>query len=195
MENKNSCVCWRGITNGFKCGRDYYKVIKTPLYVSLLLLFLIYPVSAINDAGLSLIKKYEGCRLIAYKCPAGVLTIGYGHTGKDVYAGKKITQKQADELFKNDLLRYENTVRKATKGLVLNENKIAALTSLCYNIGQGAFVNSSLQKRLHVPNTYRWYLEALWYRWVWAKGQKLPGLVKRRYAEIELYFTPIIPKK
>ena len=64
-----------------------------------------------GDLGLALLKSFEGCELSAYVCPAGVLTIGYGHTGTDVYRGQTITMAEAERLLKQDLQRFEKAVR------------------------------------------------------------------------------------
>lgn len=82
------------------------------------------------------IKAWEGCRLTAYRCPAGVLTIGYGHTGKDVTPGKKITQAEADALFDTDITKFAATVAPTFAGVRLNGNQFDALVSLSYNIGR-----------------------------------------------------------
>ena len=85
----------------------------------------------INEEGLRLIKNYEGCRLQAYKCPVGVTTIGFGHTGmlngKPLTMGTTITQAQAEALLKQDLVKYENYVKSLKRNF--NENQQAALTS------------------------------------------------------------------
>ena len=87
----------------------------------------------ISENGLNLIKSFEGCRLTAYKCPAGVWTIGWGHTG-GVKAGQKITQAEADQMLVNDMAAYEKKVNKyAAYGW--NQNEYDAMTSFCYNVG------------------------------------------------------------
>lgn len=75
----------------------------------------------ISENGIELIKQFEGCRLTAYKCPAGVLTIGYGHTGKDVHYSDVITQEEAEKLLKKDLMFFV---------LFVNLNTIEQLRSL-----------------------------------------------------------------
>ena len=144
----------------------------------------------INDEGLELIKLFEGLRLKAYKCPAGVLTIGYGHTGKDVKPGMVITEEQAEELLRQDLERFEEGVENLVE-VELNENQFSALVSLAYNIGLGNFKRSTLLKLINKGNQNE--LEAVhsqFKRWVWAGSQILPGLQRRREAEFDLYSTP-----
>lgn len=131
-----------------------------------------------------LIKKYEGCRLTAYKCPAGIWTIGWGSTvyedGKPVRQGDKITQKRADEL----LDWYVKNKIKVPAGL--NKSQIEALQSLIYNIGQGAFDKSSLKKAIVAKD---W--KAVYKNWDWVTGGGvfLKGLAKRRAEELILFFS------
>ena len=81
----------------------------------------------IGNSGLQLIKSFEGCRLTAYKCPAGVWTIGYGHTA-GVKQGMTITQEQADNYLKSDLVIYENHVNNLNRSF--NQNEFDALVSI-----------------------------------------------------------------
>lgn len=131
-----------------------------------------------------LIKKYEGCRLTAYKCPAGIWTIGYGTTvypnGQPVKRGDKCTQAEADSL----LEWYVKTKIQLPSGI--NKNQTAALQSLIYNIGQGAFDRSSLKKAIVAKD---W--KAVWKNWDWVTGggKFLNGLAKRRAEELMLFFS------
>lgn len=138
----------------------------------------------VSEKGISLIKNFEGCRLEAYKCPAGVPTIGYGHTGSEVHVGMKITQSEADRLLKNDLIIHCNNVSKLVK-VPLNQNQFDALVSLEYNIGYGAFLKSTLLMLLNQKK----YNEAAeqFLRWKYAGGKVLAGLERRRKAEKELF--------
>ena len=88
----------------------------------------------ISDNGIELIKKFEGCQLTAYRCPAGVLTIGYGHT-KNVKEGQKITKKKAEQLLREDLERFETHVNSYRKKYKFNQNEFDALVSFAFNIG------------------------------------------------------------
>lgn len=131
-----------------------------------------------------LIKKYEGCRLTAYKCPAGIWTIGYGTTvypnGQPVKRGDKCTQAEADSL----LEWYVKTKIQLPTGI--NKNQATALQSLIYNIGQGAFDRSSLKKAIVAKD---W--KAVWKNWDWVTGggEFLNGLAKRRAEELMLFFS------
>ncbi len=137
-----------------------------------------------NQAGKDLIKRWEGCQLTAYRCPANVLTIGYGHTG-DVKEGQKITQHQADTLFDYDIEKYEDGVTRL--GVILNANEFSALVSFAYNLGISALSNSGLLRKIRggdKPGAAKEFG-----RWVMAGGKKLPGLVARREAERVLFLT------
>lgn len=139
-----------------------------------------------SENGLELIKRHEGCRLTAYKCPAGVWTIGYGHTGADVVSGMTITQQQADELLRKDVQWAEDAVNR--ENLRLNQNQFDALVSFVYNVGAGNFRSSTLLKMLRVnPDSLN--IRTEFGKWCKAKGSTLPGLALRRKQEAELYFS------
>ena len=137
----------------------------------------------INKAGLDLIRNFEGLRLKAYLCPAGVPTIGYGSTGKDIHLGMTWTTEQADERLVRDLASFEMEVSRAVP--VSTDNQFSALISLCYNIGIGAFEGSTLRK-LHNQADYAGAADQF-LRWNRGGGRVLPGLTKRREAERALY--------
>lgn len=142
----------------------------------------------ISDKGLAIIKKFEGCRLTAYKCPAGVLTIGYGHTGSDVVSGMKITQAQAVELLKKDLAKFEKKVEKYNGVYDWNQNQFDAMVSFAYNIGsidqltaKGTRSIAEISKAILLYNK--------------AAGKVLRGLTNRREAEKKLFDEPVSGKK
>lgn len=138
-----------------------------------------------------MIKGWEGCRLTAYRCPAGVLTIGYGHTGSDVTAGKKITQSEADRLFDQDVKRFADKVAPLFAGVVLNNNQFDALVSLSYNIGSLSVKAPTLLRKVKAnPNDPTIREEFLKHVNARVNGvlKPLPGLVKRRTAEANHYF-------
>lgn len=138
--------------------------------------------------GKELIKQFEGCKLKAYLCPAGIPTIGYGHTEgltkADVTNGRTITQQQADTLLDIDYAKYEKQVEDSVK-TELNENQLGALTSFAYNLGINALRNSTLMKHINGGDFKQAAGE--FERWVRAGGKILPGLVKRRAAERALF--------
>lgn len=138
-----------------------------------------------------MIKGWEGCRLTAYRCPAGVLTIGYGHTGPDVTAGKKITQSEADRLFDQDVKRFADKVAALFTGVDLNNHQFDALVSLSYNIGSLSVKAPTLLRKVKAnPNDYTIREEFLKHVNARVNGvlKPLPGLVKRRSAEANHYF-------
>lgn len=137
----------------------------------------------ISNAGIDLIKRFEGLRLKAYLCPAGVWTIGYGTT-KGVKAGQRITEAQAEELLRADVEKFELAVIRTVKA-PLTQNQLDALVSLAYNIGNKAFGNSTLLRLLNAGD----YAGAAkqFDRWTRGGGKVLPGLVKRRAAERALF--------
>lgn len=137
----------------------------------------------INKSGLDLIKNFEGLRLKAYRCPSNILTIGYGHTG-GVREGQVITKEKAEELLKADLSIFEQGVRKNVK-VPLNENQFSALVSFVFNIGLAAFIRSTLLRILN-SGDYKG-AAGQFDRWVRGGGKVLPGLVRRRAAEKELF--------
>lgn len=138
----------------------------------------------INAEGIAIIKQFEGCELKAYKCPAGVWTIGYGHTGKDVTPGLVISATHAERLLLRDVESFEAGVSELVK-VELTDNQFSALVSLAFNIGLGRFKNSTLLRKLNQGK----YADAAqqFNKWVYAAGVKLGGLVKRRAAERELF--------
>lgn len=136
-----------------------------------------------SQKGIDLIKNFEGCRLKAYKCPAGIWTIGYGHTA-GVKQGQVITPAQAEEFLKQDLKRFETSVRSLVT-VPITQNQFDALVSFTYNLGATALKTSTLLKKLNAGD-YNSAAEEF-DRWVYANGNKLLGLVKRRAAEKELF--------
>lgn len=149
--------------------------------------------------ALELIKRYEGCRLKAYKCSAGVWTIGYGNTtylnGEKVKEGDTITQEEADKLFKDTVDEFEYQVKMIlgdTLKAILPESSISALTSFAYNVGIGAFCRSTLLKIIRQNKNNLKDIEIQFMKWVNANGRKLEGLVKRRNAEYNLYEKGIL---
>ena len=133
--------------------------------------------------GINLIKNFEGCRLEAYKCPAGVWTIGYGHTA-GVKQGQKITKFQADALLIIDLEKFEKAVTKLVKKPI-TQNEFDALVSFAFNVGIGNFEKSTL---LRLVNMGQFELASKQFeRWIYAGGKPLTGLKKRRLAEKTLF--------
>lgn len=139
-----------------------------------------------TDKGIGLLKKWEGCRLQAYKDAGGILTIGYGHT-KGVTPNQVITQAQAEQLLKEDLPYYEGWVDKLVE-VPLTPYQKDALTLFCYNVGALNLKKSSLLRAINNHNSED-QIKACWRKWCYCKGKVLQGLKNRREAEITLYFT------
>jgi len=131
-----------------------------------------------------LIRRFEGCRLNAYRCPAGVWTIGYGHTGKDVFEGVTITQQEAERILDKDLTRFETNIPYHVD-VPLNDNQFAALVSFAFNVGLGAFSKSTLLLKLN-DGDYSGAADQFM-RWNKIAGRPSPGLTERRLAEKELF--------
>lgn len=138
-----------------------------------------------SSKGVSLIKQFEGCRLKAYKCPAGVWTIGYGHTA-GVKAGDIITQETAESYLRNDLVTYEKAVMNYDGIYHFNQNQFDALVSFTYNCGDGNLKNltqSGKRTIAQISDKLLLYNKA--------GGVTLLGLQRRRTAEKVLFDTPI----
>lgn len=134
----------------------------------------------INNEGLSIIKESEGLSLKAYKCPAGVWTIGYGHTGKDVKKGMVITEEKATELLKSDIARFEKHVSAYNKIYNFTRNEFSALVSFAYNIGSIAgLTKAGTRTKAMIANKMLEYC--------YANGKKLNGLYTRRQKERNLF--------
>ncbi len=136
-----------------------------------------------SGKGRNIIKKFEGLRLTAYHCSAGALTIGWGHTGADVYEGKTITQAEAERLFDGDLVRFERIIQGLN--VDLTQNQFDALVSFAFNTGATTSTLYSLVKK----NPSNPAIAAEFRRWRLAGGKIVQGLVNRREDEIKLYFS------
>ena len=137
----------------------------------------------ISQEGLSLIKKFEGCELEAYKCAAGVLTIGYGST-KGVKEGDTITQEEADKLLLHEMEEYEGYINDAVT-VDLKQNQFDALVSWVFNLGPANLKASTMLKVLN--NKEYDDVPAQIKRWNKAGGKVLQGLIRRREAEALLF--------
>ena len=148
-------------------------------------------VTTIGEEGVALIKSFEGFRSHPYKCPAGIPTIGYGATfypnGKKVTMDDPaITEQQATDMLKNMLEGFEKHVDSYCIDTV-NQNQFDALVSFCYNVGPANLKSSTLLKKVNAnPNDPA--IRAEFVKWTKGGGKTLPGLVRRREAEANLYF-------
>ena len=137
-----------------------------------------------SNKGIDLIKKHEGLRLTAYLDAVGVPTIGYGST-RGVKMGTTITEQQAHDLLMKDVAIAENDVK--VHNLALNQNQFDALVSFTFNLGGGNLSKSTLLRKVRA-NPCDPTIKAEFMRWVYGGGKVLPGLVRRRKEEAELYF-------
>tara|TARA_Y100000114_G_C11731736_1_gene313995 strand:+ start:340 stop:798 length:459 start_codon:yes stop_codon:yes gene_type:complete len=138
---------------------------------------------AISAEGKSLIKKFEGCMLDAYKCPAGKWTIGYGHV-KNVKEGDTWSQDHAEYMLDCELEEYEGYINDMVD-IQLNQNQFDALVCWIYNLGPTNFRTSTLRKKLQYETIDECPREIR--RWNKANGKVLDGLVRRREAEALLF--------
>lgn len=143
-----------------------------------------------NTKAIEIIKKWEGCKLDAYKCSAGVTTIGYGHT-KTAKPNMSISQDVAESLLQDDLEFFERSVKALTKDVELNNNQLAALISFAFNLGVMKLKNSTLLKIIKAnPNNIP-EIEKQFLRWVYVGKTKLKGLENRRKDEVKLYKSEV----
>lgn len=136
-----------------------------------------------SAAGIALIVRFEGERLAAYLCPAGVWTIGVGHTGPDVRPGLRIAQARSRALLAQDLARFEQAVARLAP--VATQAQFDALVAFAFNVGIAALAGSTLLRK-HEAGDYAG-AAAEFARWNRAGGKTLPGLTARRAAEARLY--------
>lgn len=130
-------------------------------------------------------KRFEGCRLMPYICPAGVWTCGWGSTGADVFPGKPWSQEYADQRLQHDALKFALGALAACPVLATEpDNRLSAVTDFAYNLGLGRLRGSTLRKRV---NARLWDLACAEVRkWIRGGGRVLPGLVLRAEARVAL---------
>ena len=137
-----------------------------------------------SELLLNKIIEFEGCKLTAYKCPAGVWTIGVGHT-KGVKQGQTITKAQAISLLKGDLLPCENYVNNL--GVCKTQGQFDALVDFAFNLGTAALGRSTLLKYIRAKKPEQ-YIREEFAKWVNSRGMRLKGLVIRRQWEADRYY-------
>ena len=139
----------------------------------------------ISERGLALLKTFEGFCATEYICPAGKPTIGYGHViGADEDFSDGISESQAELMLIADVSVAERAVNRLAQ-VTLNQSQFDALVVLTYNIGVGAFENSTLLRLLNAADAQG--AAAQFSHWVYGGGKVLPGLVARRAAEEGLF--------
>ena len=134
-----------------------------------------------SEKGIEFIKQFERLMLKPYTCPAGYLTVGYGHLVKPGYKLTwDITEEEADKLLREDVELAERAVSRLVR-VALNQGQFDALVSFTFNLGSGALQRSTLRQKLNRGE----YVDAAdeFSRWVLAGGRRLSGLVRRRAAE------------
>lgn len=137
----------------------------------------------ISNQGIELIKKFEGCKLTAYRDSVGIPTIGIGHT-RGVKMGMKITLQQAADFLREDLAYCEKTLNGI--GVVFTQNEYDALCSWVFNLGVGSFTKSTMYKRI-VARADKESITDEMVKWVFAGGRSLLGLKRRRVEEANMY--------
>jgi lysozyme len=146
----------------------------------------------LNQAGIDLIKTFEGCELKPYQDVAGLWTIGVGHLIRPDEHFTDLTKEQADDLLRKDLAEVVADVKECVK-IVLNDNQFSALVSFAFNLGANALRKSTLLKKLNAGNIEG--AEQEFYRWNKARlnGElvAVSGLTHRREAEAKLFSTPV----
>lgn len=144
---------------------------------------------------LELIKAFEGCRLDAYLCPAGVWTIGYGFTtymdGSAVKKGDRITQADADIMLQKKIEEFHSQVARIVPG-TLPGGAVDALTSFAYNCGVGAMTRSTLLKKIKANKLDLKGIKAEFLKWNKSNGKELAGLTNRRLKEYQMYADAVL---
>lgn len=135
--------------------------------------------------GIELIKTHEGCILEGYLCPAGVPTIGYGHT-RTADLGKTITPEKAEKLLIKDIENVEKALYSISH--TLTQNQFDALVSFGFNVGVQAFKQSTLISIVK-KDPYSHRIRREFMKWVYVRGRITKGLKNRRIAEADLYVT------
>lgn len=140
----------------------------------------------ITDIGIDLIKRFEGLSLKPYLCPARLWTIGYGHVIREGEGLEQVTENEAEDLLRKDLLASEKSVLRLVD-VPLTGGQFDALVSFCFNLGGGALQRSTLRQKLNRCE----YDDAAdeFPKWCWAGGRRLSGLLRRREAEKELFLS------
>jgi lysozyme len=139
-----------------------------------------------SSNGLTLTEQFEGCNLTAYQDQVGVWTIGYGHTGQDVVSGLTITQDQAQDLLAQDVSSAAACVNRVVT-IELEQDEFDALVDFVFNLGTGAFTESTLLRDLNSGDATA--AAAQFDQWDHAGGAVVAGLLRRRQAETALFST------
>ena len=143
-----------------------------------------------SEQGIKMIIAFEGIEEKAYKCPSGVWTIGVGHTGevddRPINAGMHITQEKAMQLLRQDLAHFEEYINAEPYAKKLQQHQFEALVSFVFNVGRAAFHSSTMRRKL-CSGADNDSVAAEFGRWIYGKKGMLPGLVRRRKIEAEMF--------
>lgn len=152
-----------------------------------------------TEKGKAILRQFEGCKLVAYKCPSGYWTIGYGNRyyadGTPVQEGDKIDQETANRLLDITIEKFEKQVKLLlgdTLLVTLPKEAIDPLISFAFNVGTGAFAKSTLLKRIKENKLNFDGIEAEFMKWNKGGGKVLDGLTKRRKAEFQMYKQAVL---
>ncbi len=140
----------------------------------------------ISDAGIAIIKSFEGCELEAYQDVVGIWTIGYGHVSSAICAGTKWSQAEADFVLRTDVEKFEACVSDVLD-VTVTQNQFDAMVCLAFNIGCKAFANSTLLRLVNEGNDGA--ASTQFTRWNKAGGKEIAGLTRRREAERKLFLS------
>ena len=141
-----------------------------------------------SQEGINLIKSFEGLRLENYYCASGVMTVGYGHTGSDVYDGMTITEAEAEALLRKDLKRFEKAVSELIT-VPLTQHEFDAIVSFAFNCGTGALQESTFRARMNRGDDKPTCFRQEFVKWNKGPNGPLAGLTRRREAEVHLATT------
>ena len=137
-----------------------------------------------SDAGLALTKQFEGLRLVAYQDCAGIWTVGYGHTGRDVRPGRVVSEFEAEVLLRVDLRDAIACVNSSVE-VPIEQHQFDALVDFCFNAGRGNFSRSSLLGKVNLEDFEGAAVQ--FGLWVNVDSKPVPGLVRRRAAEAAMF--------
>lgn len=137
-----------------------------------------------SDAGLNLTKQFEGLSLTSYQDQVGVWTIGYGHTGPNVHGGMTITEAQAELLLESDVAAAVTGVNRAVTAQI-QQNHFDALVDFAFNLGCASLLSSTLLRLINAGDLAAAAPQFL--LWDHAGGVVVPGLLRRRQAEMDLF--------
>jgi lysozyme len=135
-----------------------------------------------SDLGLSLLEREEALRLVGYPDGGKIATVGYGHTGPEVFVGMVITREQAIAYLRSDTAKAQAAVNKYVR-VPLRQGQFDALVDFTFNVGIGAFANSHLLAAVNAGNFAQ--AEAEFNKWIFVKGTVSAGLQSRRAQEIK----------